>query len=314
VGEHTFQIAARLGNVEATQAFTLTVLPIITLSGGDEISGWKGEPILEILTYQGESAVSQWFLVGAPPGVEIAELTCPGPYEGTHQTVAIGGKPELGGRFDATVIAHVCFNGLPEIHRRPITFLIADELYVPWLHAQRLLYDLQFQIRGGLANRKVRSFYAVAAVAEEKAEVTTKETVPGKEITTTKTAVTPGRPADILTVKRGDRVTLAILPRDGRAVLASADGISDVAIAMRLLESSDAEYLFALPATPVPVDDHEYFGVVLEVTSDLLTDLMGDDGILTQPVPVAAELRCNLNGAEISSETFTIQIAEDVHQ
>ena len=314
VGEHTFQIAARLGNVEATQAFTLTVLPIITVSGGDEISGWKGEPILEILTYQGESAVSQWFLVGAPPGVEIAELTCPGPYEGTHQTVAIGGKPEFGGRFDATVIAHVCFNGLPEIHRRPITFLIADELYVPWLHAERLLYDLQFQIRGGLSNRTVRSFYAVPAVAEEKAEVTTKETVPGKEVTTTKTAVTPGRPADIITVKRGDRVTLAVLPRDGRAVLGSADGISDVAIAMRLLESSDAEYLFALPATPVPVDEHEYFGVTLEVTSELLTDLMGDDGILTQPVPVAAELRCKLNGAEISSETFTIQIAEDVHQ
>lgn len=315
VGDHTFQIAARLGHEEATQAFTLSVRPLITLGDGDEVSGWKGEPILEILSYQGDSTVSQWFLVGAPPGVEIAELSCPGPYEGTHQTVAIGGKPGLGGRFDATVIAHVCTDGLPEIHRRPVTFLIADELYVPWLHAERLLYDLQFQVRGGLANRVVRSFYAAPAVAGETADVTTKETTPGKEVTTTQTGTTVGgRPADILTVKRGDCVTLAILPRDGRAVLGSADGITDVGIAMRLLDSADADYLFALSAASVLLNGHEYFGVTLEVNSDLLTELMGDDGILTEPVPVAAELRCKLNGAEVSSDTFTVQIAEDVYQ
>lgn len=208
------------------------------------------------------------------------------------------GQAGLGGRFDATVIAHVCFNGLPEIHRRPITFLIADELYVPWLHSIRLLYDLQFQIRGGLSNRTVRSFYAVPAVAEEKADVdhqgngarrgNCRRGPRSLQVT-----------ADIITVKRGDRVTLAVLPRDGRAVLGSADGISDVAIAMRLLESSDAEYLFALPATPVSVEDHRILGVTLEVTGDLLTDLMGDDGVLTEPVPVAAELRCKLNGADL---------------
>lgn len=314
VGEHTFQITVKLGQEEATQAFTLSVRPLITLEGGDEISGWKGEPILEILSYQGDSTVSEWFLVGAPPGVEIAELTCPGPYEGTHQTVAISGKPKFGGRFDATVIAHVCSNGLPQIHRRPITFLIADELYVPWLHAERLLYDLQFQIRGGLARRAVASYYASPAVAADTASVSTKDTSPGNETTTTRQVTTEGKPADILRVKRGDSVTLAILPRDGRAVLGTADGISDVAIAMRLMESGDAEYLFALPAVPVLLDGHEYFGVTLEVSSDLLTELMTDDGLLTEPVPVAAELRCKLNGAEVSSETFTIQIAEDVYQ
>ena len=80
------------------------------------------------------------------------------------------------------------------------------------------------------------------------------------------------------------------------------------------LDSSDAEYLFGLPAPSVLLDNHEYFGVTLQVNSELLTDLMGDDGILTEPVAVAGELRCKLNGAEISSETFTIQIAEDVRQ
>jgi hypothetical protein len=64
----------------------------------------------------------------------------------------------------------------------------------------------------------------------------------------------------------------------------------------------------------VLLDGHEYFGAVLEVNSDLLTDLMGDDGILTQPVPVAAEIRCKVNGADVSSDTFTLQIAEDVYQ
>lgn len=45
VGEHTFEIAVKLGHEEATQTFTLSVRPLITLTGGDEISGWKGEPV-----------------------------------------------------------------------------------------------------------------------------------------------------------------------------------------------------------------------------------------------------------------------------
>ena len=314
VGDHTFEIAARLGQEQAVQAFTLSVLPLIHVSGGDEIEGYQNEPILEVLSYQGACTVSQWFLTGAPPGVEIAELQCPGPYAGTHQVVAISGKPTEGGRWDATVIVHVCCNGLPEIHRRTVSFVIAGGLFVPWVHADRLLYDLQFYVRGGLGRRAVTSYYARPAVAADNAAVVSKETSGGKETTTTRQVTTEGKPADILTVKRGDRVTLAILPRDGRAILGTADGISDVAISMRLLDSSDGEYLFELPAAAVELGEHEYFGVALDVSSPLLTDLMGDDGLLAAPVNVVAEIRCKVNGAPLSSDSFIIRIAEDVFE
>jgi hypothetical protein len=97
-------------------------------------------------------------------------------------------------------------------------------------------------------------------------------------------------------------------------VLGTAAGITDVAVAIRLMDSSDGEYLFALPATPAQLGDNEYFALTLDVSSPLLSDLMGDDGLLAEPVIVVAEIRCKLDGASLSSDTFIVQIAEDVFE
>ncbi|MGB8167618.1 MAG: hypothetical protein WCF18_09005 [Chthoniobacteraceae bacterium] len=314
VGTHGFELLAKAGMETDKQIFTLTVQPVITLGDEDEIAGWQGEPVLGVLSYLGPCSVAQWFLVNAPPGVEIAELSCPGPYEETKQIVAISGKPTASGKWDATAVAQVCCGGMPKLHRRPVVFSIAGGLYVPWLHADRTLYDLQFDVRGTLSNRGVRSYYARAGVRGDNATVTTKETAENSETTTTRTVATAEKPPEILMLKRGDKVRLAILPRDGRDVLAEGDGVTNVALAMRLDDSPDREYLFSLDAAQATLDGRYYFGADLAVSSAFLDELMGDDGVLNEPVQIIAEIRCKLDGFALSSDSFFIQIAEDVHE
>lgn len=149
VGDFQFQIVATAGLDQDTQDFTLHVLPLITLANGtDEIEGWPCGPLLEELIYHGPCDVQAWYLACAPPGVEIGTLGCPGAYAGSHNIVAITGTPGATGFFDATVTAHVCCNGWPALHRFNIRFKINGGLFLAWLHEDRTLYDLQFQIRG----------------------------------------------------------------------------------------------------------------------------------------------------------------------
>lgn len=322
VGTYTFEIVAVAGQDRTTQQFTLTVRSLIEVEGGDLIQGFQNEPVLQILSFKGEGTVSEWFLVDAPPGVEIStELSCPGPYEGTKTVVALAGRPTANGRFESTILVQICRDGLPEIHRHSITFEIRGGYYVPEIHNDRSLYDLQFQIRGNVLNRTVGSYYAVPAKdgeAAKKTVQTVKSTIPGNTGTTsTITEEGPlvgAKPARLLVMKRDDVIALAILVRDGRAVLGTADGVAEVQLLMRLLDSSDGEYLFRRDATPTSVNGLEYFRIDLEVTNELLTELMGDDGLLSEAVPVVVEIRCKVHSAPVASDTALIEIAEDLYQ
>src|SRR4030095_16259782 len=121
------------------------------------------------------------------------------------------------------------------------------------------------------------------------------------------------RKAETIKLKRGDKVALAIVPRDGLDVLCSLEGVTDVSLAIRDPEGADGEYLFDLAATETELNLSSYFHVNLEVTSDFLDTIMGDDGVIFEPVELLAEIRCKLNGASISSDNFLVMIAEDVH-
>jgi hypothetical protein len=321
VGVYSFEIVAVAGQDRTTQQFTLTVRSLIEVEGGDLIQGFQNEPVLQILSFKGEGTVSEWFLVDAPPGVEIStELSCPGPYEGTKTVVAIAGRPTVNGRFESTILVQICRDGLPEIHRHSITFEIRGGYYVPEIHNDRSLYDLQFQIRGNVLNRAIGSYYGVAAKDGEPAKKTVqtvKSTIPGNAgVTSTVTEEGPvvgAAPARVLVMKRDDVIALAILVRDGRAILGTVDGVTDVKLLMRLMDSADGEYLFQMDATPTPAEGVEYFRVDLAVTSAFLTDLMGDDGLLSKPVQVVAEIRCKVNGAPMASDTALFEIAEDLY-
>jgi hypothetical protein len=322
VGTHTFEIAVTYGDEIGTQVFNLEILPVIELTdGSDEVVGWQGDPILAVLRYVGDCDVSEWILTNAPPGVELAELSCPGPYSGTKQVVAISGIPGGSGKWVATVVAQVCCDGEPKLHSRSIDFLIAGGYFLPWLHSERTLYDLQFDVRGTLTNRGVNSYYGIGGQDADEAQVqsvsSNKDEGSGKstatETTTTRTVKIPARKAEILKLKRGDKVALAIVPRDGRSVLTSLDGVTEVSLAIRDPEGADQEYLFDLAATETELNLNSYFHVDLEVTSDFLDTVMGDDGVIFEPVELIAEIRCKLNGASLSSDNFLVMIAEDVH-
>ena len=321
VGDYPFQIVATAGLDQDTQDFTLHVLPLITLGDGtDHVEGWEGDPLLEMLQYHGPCEVERWYLSGAPPGVEIGTLGCPGAYAGSHDIVAITGIPTADGFFDATITAHVCCNHVPGLHRFHVRFAINGGLFLAWLHEDRTLYDLQFQIRGDLPRRAVQSWYQRAARGESKSTSTTKDTsTSGVEKSTTTESTEAADAGNLLTAKRGDHLRLALLIRDGRQVLGTTDGIANVGIAFRLPDSADEEYLFDLPGVPTTVNGHEYFLAEFDVTQELLDELMGDDSVSgsTASAPVIstlAEIRGTFNGRKISSATFPVTFVEDVER
>ena len=100
-------------------------------------------------------------------------------------------------------------------------------------------------------------------------------------------------------------------------MLGTADGIANVAIAFRLPDSADEEYIFDLPGVPTTLNGREYFLAELDVTQELLDELMGDDsvsGASAPAIPTLAEIRCTLNGLKISSATFPVTFVEDVER
>lgn len=323
VGEFTFQLDATLGHDQDSQDFKLRVLPLITLGDGTWgdnalVEGWQGDPLLEELIYHGPCEVEAWYLSGAPPGVQIGSLGCPGIYADSHNIVAITGIPGASGFFDAMVTAHVCCNGVPALHRMPLRFAINGGLFLAWLHEDRTLYDLQFQIRGDVPHRRVQSWYQREARGASTSSSTTKDTsTPGIEKTTASETTEPAVTGNILTAKRGDHLRLAILIRDGRKVLGASDGVSNVAIAFRLPDSADEEYLFNLEAAPATRNGHEFFLATLAVTQELLDELMGDDNVAGEqggalPVETLAEIRCTYDGMAVSSAAFLVTFVEDV--
>ena len=322
IGDYPFQIVATAALDYDMQDFTLHVLPLITLGNGtDEIEGWEDDPLLEMLEYHGPCQVEHWYLSGGPPGVEIGTLDCPDAYGGTNKKiVAMTGIPTAAGFFDATITVHVCCNGVPELHRFHVRFAINGGLFLAWLHADRTLYDLQFQIRGDIPRRAVQGWYQRAAHGEAKSTSATKDTTtPGVEKDATSETTTPAGNGNTLTAKRGDNLQLALLIRDGRDVLGTSDGIANVAIAFRLPDSADQEYLFDLPGVSTTVNGHEYFLTAFSVTQELLDDLMDDDSVSgatssAPAIPALAEIRCTLGGLKISSATFTVTFVEDVER
>jgi len=299
-----------------SQTITITARALISVPA-DCVEGWQGEPILELVTYNGACSVEHWYLVGGPPGVDVGTLECPGPYADASRSIGIVGTPTVAGAFWATVIAQTCCGGLPGLFRAPVCFHINGELFVAWLHADRGLYDLQFQVRGGIGKRTVHSYYERAARAEQKASTSEKVTEGTREITVTSDTSLSAVEGDLLTVKRGDVVRLAILIRDGRSILDDTDDVTAVGIGFRLRDSADEDYLFDLPAVLTTVGAHKYFAATLTVTQETLDDLMSDDsvaGATAEPIKTVAEIHYLMDGAPQSSATFGVTFEEDVHR
>jgi hypothetical protein len=286
-----------------------------------EIEGWQGDPLLERLSYNGPCEVEHWYLSGAPAGVEIGALGCSeSVYANSHNVVGITGIPSESGFFDATLTAHVCCGGVAGLHRTNVRFKINGGLFLAWLHCDRTLYDLQFQIRGNVERRQVQSYYQRASRNESRSSSTTKDTSkPGIEKTTTSESVEPAVEGNILTVKRDDELRLALLIRDGRTVLGPGDGVENVGVAFRLPDSADEEYLFDLPGVPTSIGANTYFKAELNVTQELLDELMGDDSVSgaspnAPAIKTLAEIRCTFNGLKVSSATFPVTFVEDVER
>lgn len=323
LGAIEVDVIAALDEHEDSQTLIIDVGALITVGSGgtSEIEGWEGTPLLEELHYEGPCEVEQWYLSGGPPGVEIGPLTCGGGYgAGALNTVAITGVPGASGFFDATITAHVCCGGTPSLHRFPVRFAINGPLFLAWLHIERTLYDLQFQVRGDILARGVRSWYGRTEKGAGKATTSiTDTTTAGLSKTITEERETPAVTANLLTAKRGDNLRLALLLRDGRAVLTAGDAVTDVRLILRLPDAVDEDYLFALPATATALNGQSYYLVELTVTQEVLDTVMDANSVQGEalssgPIDVLGEIHCALGGVELTSGTFKVQFVEDVER
>lgn len=316
VGTFEVDVVASIDDEATTQ--TLRIIVKTLIAAPDEIHGWQGDPLVDVLAYNGECEVAHWYLSGAPPGIEIGSLACPGPYGESSNVVAFTGIPTAPGFYDATVIAHICCDGIPKLVRRSVRFVIDGGLFLSWLHENRKLYDLQLQIRGNVDRRKVESYYQREAIPASEAQVTTEDTsTAGVKKVSTAMVKQPEVTASLLTAKRGDSLRLALIIRDGRKVLGPADGLTQVGIAFRLPDSPDEEYVFDKPAVPTEVGGHVYYAVEIEVTDDILEVLMAGknlSGANSPPVELLGEIFCVFNGLKISSATFSATFAEDIRR
>lgn len=318
-GVYTFPISATLGGDTDSETMVITVASLIGLNDGTtEVDGDLGVIILDGLTYHGTCQVEHWYISGGPPGVEIAALDCPGAYAGTQNFVAITGTPTAAGFFQSIITAQVCCAGYPELHSVSILFVINGGYFLGWLHTDRTLFDLQFQVRGDAVARAVHSWYEIAATAAATTTASIKDTsTTGVEVDKTTSGTVAATAGNLLTMKRGDHMKIAILVRDGKTVLGTADGVAAVVLAFRLPDDPDGELLLSLPAVSTTVTGHEYFLAEFDVTSGMMEYLMTDANVTgadadAAPIQVLGEIHCTLNGSKVSSGTFSATLVEDV--
>jgi len=310
-GEFTFTLTAAVEEGIAHQDFTLTVFTLI--EGPSSIDIDLGVEVTEgPFIYLGAGEVQSWVLVGAPEGLSItSDLSGVSGYanldRGNNVAFIIGAARQTG-IFEAKVVVLVRLGGKMIRYEKRVIIYVSGGLFVAWLHVDRTLYDLQVQIRGDIVRRKVESFYQRSALPSGKTVSTTTTKDGENETVTTTASEHAATPGNLLTLKRGDSARLAVLIRDGREVLTA--GISDVGFGLRLPDSADEEYVFQTDAVPTALNGSQYFAVSFEVTSELLEEVQGDDGL--SPVETLGELFWTYKGLKYSSATFHVTIAEDV--
>lgn len=173
-------------------------------------------------------------------------------------------------------------------------------------------------VRGDGLARRVGSWFGRSARGETKSVSTVEDTTTEGIKRTTSTEITDGAvEANVLTIRRGDALRLALLLRDGREVLDAADGMANVGLTIRRPNAADGDYLFDLTGVATTLGDHEYFLATLVAAGDALDELMSRDGVAGASGPAITalgELRCTLGGVPISSSPFPVSFVEDVRR
>lgn len=293
-GNTFFSFTARLGVSTASQEFALHVLPVLSgpalaADGVAEITGWVGDPLIEAVYYFADCSIEHWYLSNQPPGVDVGELTCPGPYA-TGNAVAIVGAPATYGIFEAVVTAQCCCDGAPKLYRLPVRFNISGGLFLHWFHGDVFRRELQVLMRTG----EVRSLY-------ETSDAT-------------------------LALKRGDVSRLHVLFRDGpfadsrlgREIL--SEGFDELRLVIRPQGDFDGEpYLEAggaITSETIAGETVFYFDLTvkspaIEAAFDSLNTAPGAN---TAAVALAAtgELTWKRGASDRSSLSFAVQILQDV--
>lgn len=283
---------------------------IVVVGDGDSvptIEGWLNERLLSLALYTGECTVEQWFLNGAPPGVELMAASCEGgAYEAEDQeAIMLVGAPTQAGLFEANLVAQLCCDGVPTLDSKTILFAISGGLFLNWFHVDPARRDMQLMLR----TREVFSY----AFGDE------------------------------MWMKRGDNHQFNLILRDGPLPTAppkivitaqgqtsqvsdanygkdtvSTVGYTEMVFALRLASDPDEIELLSVEATVEVIDGRSVFAFDFEATSDEIAQAMEKEGRRTSNPSASVALFCIgeftwiKDGKRRSSLNFPATIIQDI--
>jgi hypothetical protein len=307
-GTSLVNVTATLGDYGVSAGVTLNISPAVIFSGSPEV-GAKGVEFFDAINYQGAGQFLTWQLSGAPDGIAITSRAIAINTMTTVTVWAMEGVPAAGGEYFATLAATVQIAGIISVIRTPITFLIAGDLFLPWLHVDPTLYDLQVQQRGDAATRVVRSYYGVPAAAATTAQITAVAGSSPDTTTTITNVATPAAAGQTLTLKRNEAARLAVVISDGPNALAG-DVISNVQLCIIAPDAEDGDFLFNVACSATVLTGGTYYAAFFTVTDPRLDLLMAADA--DQTLAYNGEITWQYNGHRCAGAAFPVSIIEQI--
>ena len=292
------QITATNATDTATQLLTVHVLSVLST-----VTPWQmhlNRPAFQTIRWLGDGAVEAWYLTDGPGGLTIANDPGTGSIAGR---ASVSGAPTETGFFTVIVTARAVVAGETVLFEKAVECVVAGGLFLPWLHVDPFLFDLQVQIRGDAARRVVQSYYATAVLVHPERTVTSVEG--GTTTEQTESAQSVG---NSLVLKRGDTAKLAILLRDGRSIV--TDGVTQVQLVLREPEADrEDEYLLAVDGVLTAIDGRSYFAANCVVSSDIVDAIFDRDA--RPSIETIAELSWFSAGEPYSAMNFPAIILRD---
>lgn len=297
--DFAIQITASNATDTATQLLTVHVLSILRTE-----TPWNlnlSQPAYQTARYLGTGTVQAWYLTNAPGGLSIGSVGSP---SGLHPRASVTGSPTETGFFDVVVTVQVEINHEVYLFTATVQAIVAGALFLPWLHSDPHLFDVQVQVRGDSTRRIVQSYYASAVLVHPARTVTA--TGSGTTIQQSESAQTE---SFNFTFKRDDTAKLAILLKDGNAFLSA--GISAVKITFREPNARRAdEPLLSVSGTLVDLGSgHVYFAATLQVTGDILEAIFDHDA--RDSISTVAEISWVWSGDQFTALNFPATFIRD---
>lgn len=291
-GVYVIDFGATIESEGATQAFTLTVLPLLVIDAEWDMT--INQPQLELLDYNTTGTVNQWYLSDGPPGLAIDFAGAVSTSTSTHKA-KVTGTPTATGIYDATLTAQVTSADLSTVTLQRFTqrIVVSGGFFLNWFHADASRREVQILLRS-IGAMQVGGYYFDASAG--------------------------------LILPRGDQIKLYVILRDGPihgtelGLRTVETGLTALYLTVRPKDDYDAEPWITLGGAVVTetIGDHTVYTLTFTATSDdierrfIAIDANADSDATEEALTGMGELTGVLNGNTFTTKSFVVTIPQDV--